>query len=526
MTADSASQPLGPVASSPAGLAARALTPIEIALTQTQARDSNCDCIVVTLDECGRLGRSAQVLDQRFDGLLSKCYAQQLISGALASSLVVPLFQFDSQVRCILLMGTGSDETISPEDYLVLVEATYQALQAHGVSEAMLYLTEVPVATREVSWKVTRLTQSYHEQAYQYEPQSRRSDASPAPLGTLYLEASAEHTAALQEGQASALAINLARQLADTPPNICTPSFLADVARDCADTFASLEVNVLDEAKMSELDMNVLLSVGRGSAEPSRLIEMRHIGTDPQTPPIVLVGKGITFDTGGTALKTRDAMRLMKYDMCGAATVIGMMCALASIDAPINVIGLCACAENMPGDAATRPSDVVRSMSGATVEIINPDAEGRLVLCDALTYAAQFDPSAIVDVATLTGASVVALGHHYSAMFANSTHLAEELLNAGEEALDHAWRMPLSKHDESQLESRFADCTNMGDGTAAAVVAALFLSKFTRDVPWAHLDISGPARKRGDKAVSTGRPGAMLLKFVLTRANQGASEAR
>jgi leucyl aminopeptidase len=325
--------------------------------------------------------------------------------------------------------------------------------------------------------------------------------------------------AALREAAATADGVALARTLGNLPPNICTPSHLADEARKLARQFR-LGLEVLERRDMERLGMGALLSVTRGSHQPPKLIVLRYAGGAKTAPPLVLVGKGITFDTGGISLKPAGEMDEMKYDMSGAGSVLGTLRALAGMKAPVNVIGVVPACENMPGGQASRPGDVVKTMSGQTVEILNTDAEGRLILCDALTYAERFKPDAVVDIATLTGACVIALGHVASGLFANDEKLADALRAAGEDAWDRVWPMPLWEDYQEQLRSNFADMANIGGRPAGSVTAACYLARFTKKLRWAHLDIAGTAWKSGRDKGSTGRPVPLLVRFALARAGK------
>ena len=316
-------------------------------------------------------------------------------------------------------------------------------------------------------------------------------------------------------GHQIAQGANLTRELGNLPANTCTPTYLAHQAKLL--DHANLQVEVLDEDAMRQLGMHSLLSVGHGSDEPSQLAVMRFNNGGDEAP-IALVGKGITFDTGGISLKPGAGMDEMKYDMCGAATVLGVMKAAVALDVPLNIVAVIACAENMPSGRATKPGDVVTSMSGQTIEILNTDAEGRLVLCDALTFVQQEKPSCIVDMATLTGACIIALGHHNTGLLGNDDDLADELLAAGRDAMDTAWRLPISEEYDKQLDSNFADMGNIGGRDAGTITAACFLSRFVKDTPWAHLDIAGTAWVSGKAKGATGRPVPLLMNWLLKRA--------
>jgi len=322
---------------------------------------------------------------------------------------------------------------------------------------------------------------------------------------------------ALKDGKAIAGGVELARTLGDLPGNICTPSYLATKARELGKSSNKLTVNVMNEAGMEKLGMGSLLSVSRGSRQPAKLITLKYTGGKAGDKPVVLVGKGVTFDSGGISIKPGAAMDEMKYDMCGAASVLGTLKACIEMKLPINVVGIIPTTENLPDGNASKPGDIVTSMSGQTIEILNTDAEGRLILCDALTYCEKYKPAAVIDIATLTGACVIALGSHAAGLLSNNDKLAEDLLDAGESAGDRAWQMPLWEEYQQQLKSNFADMANIGGREAGTITAACFLSRFTEKYHWAHLDIAGVAWKGGDEKGATGRPVPLLTQFLIDR---------
>ena len=326
--------------------------------------------------------------------------------------------------------------------------------------------------------------------------------------------------AAAARGLAMAHGMNLTRDLGNLPGNVCTPTYLAERAQALAKELG-FSCQVLDRPQIEELKMGSFLSVTAGSDQPPKFIVLEYSGAGKKQKPMVLVGKGITFDTGGISLKPGQDMDHMKYDMCGAASVIGTFRAVAELKAKINLVGLIAACENMPSGRATKPGDIVRSMSGQTIEVLNTDAEGRLILCDALTYAERFEPAAVVDIATLTGAMVVALGHIACGVFSNNEGLARALVAAGEEAFDRAWQMPLWEDYHDSLSSNFADFANIGNRAAGSVTAACFLSKFTKKYDWAHLDIAGIAWKEGKEKGATGRPVPLLATWLLAQETAG-----
>jgi leucyl aminopeptidase len=364
------------------------------------------------------------------------------------------------------------------------------------------------------------------ETLYRFDRLKSKKDEVRRPLRKLTFSVNrrnelAKAEVALAQGLAIAAGMDLAKNLGNLPGNFCTPSYLADQALELARTHG-FDVEILEGADMEKLGMNTLLSVARGSREAPKFIVLHHAGGVAGTKPVVLVGKGVTFDSGGISLKPGPEMDEMKYDMCGAASVLGTLKAAALMKLPLNVIGIIPATENMPGGAATKPGDVITSMSGQTVEILNTDAEGRLILCDALTYVERFDPECVVDIATLTGACVIALGHVASGLLANNEGLARELLDAGNDSYDRAWQMPLWDDYQEQLKSNFADMANIGGRPAGTITAACFLSRFTEKFHWAHLDIAGTAWRSGKEKGATGRPVPLLTHFLMDRATHAA----
>jgi leucyl aminopeptidase len=357
--------------------------------------------------------------------------------------------------------------------------------------------------------------------AYRFDaPRATQPPVTGASAITLLVagKVGAEHAEAVRQGLAIAEGMALAKDLGNLGGNVCTPAYMAKTAQALGKEF-KLKVEVLERADMEKLGMGSALSVGRASHEPCKFIVMHYKGGGAKQKPIVLIGKGLTFDTGGISLKPGDDLDMMKYDMAGGASVLGVMKTIARLGLPLNVIGIVGAVENMPGGNASRPGDVVTSMSGQTIEILNTDAEGRLVLCDALTYAERFEPACVVDVATLTGACIMALGTQTSGLFANDDALADELLESGEDAGDRAWRLPLWDVYQTQLKSNFADMSNLGGRPAGAVTAACFLARFAGAYKWAHLDIAGTSSVSGDAKGATGRPVPLLAEFLLGRAD-------
>jgi leucyl aminopeptidase len=423
----------------------------------------------------------------------------------------------------VLLVGMGSEAKLDAKAYREAVRAAVNALVDTGAPDAHLYLAEVPVKDCAVEWRVRHAVTVAADALYRFDAMKSKKN-SPRALKRLTLAFTAQSAAAEAErgaraGRALAAGMALTKDLGNLPPNVCTPAYLADQAKKLARQWR-LGVKVLERADMARLGMGSLLSVARGSHQPPKFIELAYRGGAKTARPIVLVGKGITFDTGGISLKPSAEMDEMKFDMSGAGTVLGTLRAIAELKPALNVIGLIPTTENMPGGAATRPGDIVTSMSGQTIEILNTDAEGRLILCDALTYAERFNPAAVIDIATLTGACVVALGHVATGLFANRDALAEELLEAGRNAWDRAWHMPLWDDYDEQIKSPFADVANVGGRPAGSITAARFLARFAEKFAWAHLDIAGTAWTSGKNKGATGRPVPLLTAFLLRRAGK------
>jgi leucyl aminopeptidase len=398
-------------------------------------------------------------------------------------------------------------------------------LEKSGALDATTCLAQLPVKALSAQRKVAYLSEAALDASYKFAAMKRKDEkASPKKgIAKLTINVSASDVSAaetgLANGQALAAGVSLAKDLGNLPPNVCTPSYLAEQALALGKTH-QFKVEVLERDAIKKLGMGSFLGVAQGSEEPPKFIIMQHLKGKKEQKPVVLVGKGITFDTGGISLKPGSDMDEMKYDMCGAASVIGTFKAIAAMNLPLNVIGVIPTCENMPDGRATRPGDVLTSMSGLTIEVLNTDAEGRLILCDALTYVERFEPSAVIDVATLTGACVIALGHHASGLFSNNDALAAELLQAGEVALDRAWHMPMWDDYQSLLDSNFADMANIGGRAAGSITAACFLARFAKKYDWAHLDVAGTAWKSGKEKGGTGRPVPLLTEFLVQRASK------
>ena len=486
------------------------------------------NCVVVGVYEGRELSDTAQAIDGVSAGYLSKVLAHGDLEGKIDSSLL--LHQVPGvQAERVLLVGLGKRAEFTEKQYCKAVRASVKVLSALGADEVLTTLAELPVAGVDVRKKVSQLVETALDASYRFDAIKRKPEATEEKIAKkgvkrLHVSVTAEADVAMAElglldGKAIGAGVSLTKDLGNLPPNVCTPTYLAKQAEAMATAYG-LSVEVLEREEMQKLGMGSFLGVAQGSEQPPKLIVLQHLKGDKKQKPVVLVGKGITFDTGGISLKPGAEMDEMKYDMCGAATVLGVFKTISEMNLPLNVVGVIPACENMPDGRATRPGDVLTSMSGLTIEVLNTDAEGRLILCDALTYAERFEPSAVVDIATLTGACVIALGHHATGLFSNNDALAKELLSAGEQALDRAWHMPMWDDYQPLLDSNFADIANIGGRAAGSITAACFLSRFAKKYDWAHLDIAGTAWKSGKEKGGTGRPVPMLTAFLVARSQQ------
>ncbi len=477
------------------------------------------DAVVVGVHAEGELTATAKALDAAAGGALKAAVKSGDMTGKRGSQLLLRGLKGVAAPR-VLLVGLGGKDDFNEKAYADAVRASVKAFGT-AVKDVALAATDWKVKSRDVEWQARTLAITARETAFRSDElkSKREPDANGVDhVGLLLRGRDATAERGLRHGTAIANGMEVTKRLGNLPPNICTPTYLGEQAREIAHQW-KLGVEVLETKQIEALKMGSFLAVARGSTQPPRLVVMKYSGAGAKAAPVVLVGKGITFDSGGISLKPGAAMDEMKYDMCGAASVLGTMRALAELKLKLNVVGLVAACENMPAGNATRPGDVVTSMSGQTIEILNTDAEGRLILCDALSYAERFKPAVVVDMATLTGACVVALGNVNSGLFSNNEGLARELLAASKAAGDAAWRMPLDEDYQEQLKSNFADMANIGTpGNAGAVTAACFLSRFTKNYPWAHIDIAGTAWKGGAAKGATGRPVPLLAQFLIKRA--------
>ncbi|WP_417358885.1 leucyl aminopeptidase [Gallaecimonas pentaromativorans] len=482
-------------------------------------------CIVVGVYEPRRLSPVAEQLDRISDGYISNLLRRGDLEGKVGQTLLLHHVPGVLSER-VLLIGCGKERELDERQYRQIVQKTISTLNDTGSMEAVCFLTELHVKGRDTYWKVRQAVEATESSLYSFTQLKSKKEEPRRPLRKLTFNVPTRRELSLGEkairhGLGITKGMAMCRNVANMPPNICNPAYLAESAKELAKEHSKLAIEVVGEAQMAEIGMHSYLAVGRGSANESMMTIMRYNGApDASAKPIVLVGKGLTFDAGGISIKPADGMDEMKYDMGGAAGVLGTMTALAELDLPLNVIGVLAGCENMPDANAYRPGDILTTLSGQTVEVLNTDAEGRLVLCDVLTYVERFDPECVIDTATLTGACVIALGKVASGLMSTHNPLAHELINASEQSGDKAWRLPLFDEYQEQLESPFADMANIGGRPAGAITAGAFLSRFTKKYNWAHLDIAGTAWVSGKNKGSTGRPVPLLTQFLLNRAGE------
>ena len=484
-------------------------------------------CVVVGVYEGRKLSPGARRLDEAAQGGLTAILRRGDIEGKTGQTL---LLHNPTGLLCerLLLVGCGKEKDFHEGRYRETFAKMAKTLTGTGATEAVVYLTELEVKGRDIAWKLRHAVESVEMALYKFDRLKSHKSEKKRPLRKLILtvgkrsELTSGETA-VQQGLAISAGMHLARDLGNLPGNICTPSYLADQARELEHQYG-VKTTVLEREDMEKLGMGALLSVSRGSRQPPKLITIEYKGGKDDEPPVALVGKGLTFDAGGISIKPAAAMDEMKYDMCGGATVLGVIKACAELKLPINVVGVIPSSENLPDGDANKPGDIVTSMSGQTIEILNTDAEGRLILCDALTYSERFHPVAVVDIATLTGACVIALGAHASGLLANNDQLARDLLTAGKYAHDRAWQLPLWEDYQKQLDSNFADMANIGGREGGTITAACFLARYAKKFKWAHLDIAGTAWLGGKAKGGTGRPVPLLTTWLIQRSEAGATK--
>lgn len=484
---------------------------------------ADCDTFVVGVYDKNQLSAQAKELDKACGGAIQAALNLGDFTGKVG--VVLPIYHpANIKAERIYVVGLGKEDKFDDKQYHKVLRGLGKALKTSKGKRIAMFLSALHINKKNDYWKIRNAIEILEHDAYDFKNFKSKDKDEPNldHLMTLVFPTTSktliEAELAIKHARVISQSVKMTRDLANTPGNVCTPTYMADAAKLVCKEAPSIKMHLLTEKEMEDLGMGSFLAVSQGSDEPGYMVIMEYHGGKKNEKPIALVGKGITFDTGGICLKPSSNINGMKYDMCGAASVLATIRAAAMLELPVNIVAVMACAENMPSGKAMRPDDIVTSLSGKTIEIGNTDAEGRLVLCDALTYVKRFEPETIIDIATLTGACVVALGRHASGLYANHQKLADELLHAGLECLDRAWQMPLWDEYQVQIDSKCADMINIGGPEAGSVTAACFLARFMEEENWAHLDVAGTAFRTGAEAYASGRPVPLLCEFILERA--------
>ena len=499
---------------------------MKFATNNKKINEIKSDCLMVSVFDDGKLRGATRLVNTSNGKLIEDFIRNKDIQGKIGQTRIIPVT--GKSYKRIVLVGCGKFEDFSQKNYRKAVISALKkiSLSNHKKVVSLIHDGVEKIDSPKKAYRLARvLAESWHSISYQYtttkESNHQKLNLRRIEIGTNGKKAIKDLKIGLEHGDAIGKATQLVRHLGDLPANICTPSYLASVARKIVSKNKSASLKVLNEAQMKKLGMNSLLSVTAGAAEPAKMIIAEFMNGQKSQKPVAVVGKGITFDTGGISLKPSNKMDEMKYDMCGAATTIGLLQMVTELNLPINAVFVVPACENVPSSTATLPGDVVKSMSGTTIEILNTDAEGRLILADALTYTQKYKPKVIVDMATLTGACVVALGAHHSGLMSNSDQLAEKLFQCGQSTDDVTWRLPLTEEYADQIVSNFADVANIstrGSG-AGTITAGCFLQKFVGDYDWAHIDIAGVAWAEGANKGATGRPMGLMSEFLINESN-------
>jgi len=487
---------------------------MKFSLRSGKAADIKTDCTVLPVNSTGKLSPSGISIDEASGHALSKLLARDELGKANGDTLLLQELTGCKTVRT-LLVRVGTSSEVSATDFRASLNAAAPTIGRAQHTDVQSYLCEVEVITFSLSERVEAEVQILRDHRYSFEShKSKKSKATGIKSYRLGAASIAANKQAIATASALADGIDLCRELGNTAPNICNPKWLVTRARQMARAHSKLNVSVLDEKQMAKLGMGAMMGVARGSAQAPRMIIFEYKGGTAKQQPLALVGKGVTFDSGGINIKPSPGLDEMKYDMCGAATVFGAVEAAAGMNLNCNIVGIVAAAENMPSADSYRPGDVLTSLSGKTIEIKNTDAEGRLLLADALTYVGKYKPHSVIDMATLTGACIVALGHEISAVMGNNDELCQELFQAGKAAADPCWQMPLWDCYKPALKSDVADISNLGGKGAGTITAGIFLQEFASDYRWAHLDIAGVAWPHRGTSFASGRPVPMLLRYI------------
>ena len=494
---------------------------MEFFVKSGQPHSQKTDCAIVPWFEDGKLAQNMKLLDKACGGAVAEAARRGDLQGKLGSCTLL-IAGGSAPCKRVLVVGCGKKDSFSRKALVKATAAATSAVGRTGAGNAISYLALALAQQKNSGAHLALDTVAAVEQAcYRFDSLKSKKNRQKPPslkrfgIGVAERKTHTEVSATLPQAEAVAAGARLAKDLGNMPSNLCTPRYLAGIAKKIASRSNKATARILTPPDMKRLGMGALLSVTAGATEPARLLVIQYRGGKAGEKPVAMVGKGITFDTGGISLKPGPGMDEMKFDMCGAAGVLGAMQAVIDLGVSKNVVAIVPTCVNMPDGSATNPGDIVTTMSGQTVEILNTDAEGRLILCDALTYARRFKPATVIDVATLTGACVIALGSQVSGLMTEDEKLAQSVLEAGERAGDPAWRLPLMEEYGEGLASNFADFANVAGREGGASIAASFLSRFTKDLRWAHLDIAGTAWKSGKEKGATGRPVGLLVQFIL-----------
>ncbi|QOI10812.1 leucyl aminopeptidase [Blochmannia endosymbiont of Colobopsis nipponica] len=486
-------------------------------------KESNV-CIIISVFEKQQLTLSGKKIDDISGGYISSILEWSNFTGKIGQKLFlydIPNFLY----KHILLIGCGKNLILKDKEYKKIIRQLNGSLQNVNFAKTICFLDELNVIDRNRYWKIRQIIETIHESLYNFQQFKTKNKKSDYKLNELIFQEPKEESLrketllAIHHGYIIGKNIKLTKDLANTPPNICNPVYLMNKVKEMAAKYKNkISIQFIDEEEMQNLGMTAYLAVGQGSNNETLMSIIKYQGnSDPNHQPIVFIGKGVTFDSGGISIKPSDKLDEMKYDMCGAATTYSILNLAAELNLPLNIIGILATCENMINGNSLRPGDILSSLSGKTIEIINTDAEGRLILCDVLTYIERFKPETVIDIATLTGACIIALGHHYTALMTNFQPLANELILASRQSGDKVWQLPLATEFQKQLQSNCADIANIGDKTAGAITAGCFLAEFTNKYHWVHLDIAGTAWIPQPNKNATGRPVALLAQFLINR---------
>ncbi len=479
-------------------------------------------CVILGVQNGTQLTPTGTDFDKQSHGYLTKVLQRGDLRSEMGSTVLLLDVPHVSVERILLVQcGTNMD----PLHYRKLMHKVIPALTQNNIKDAHSVLTEINIPQKDIAWKIIQTIEICGSSLYRFDELKSNKDPKPVLEKLTFSLSNNDELLKAQQAilysEALVAGMNWVKDLGNLPPNICTPSYLAEQAKTLAEQFKTIKTSILDEKEMEEMGMGSLLSVTRGSTQPAKLITVEYHGSSTNSQPVILVGKGVTFDTGGISLKPSQAMDEMKYDMCGGASVLGTMKSAALLQLPINIVGIIPATENCPDGNATKPGAIVKSLSGQTVEILNTDAEGRLILCDALTYASKFNPDVVIDVATLTGGIIMTFGHIIAGIFSNNDELCNALITAGENSCDRLWRLPIWNDYDEMINSNFADMANIAShNDAKSIIAAMFLARFTKNYKWAHLDVAGTAFNGGKDKGATGRPVPLLLQYLSDRCSK------